>query len=170
MMIANTLHASQVVVPFHPQKPDNDLLKTRTFSTTWDAQGLWPLREGAVWYRIWFDAKNIAALSQDQALGTGFFLGAFEDMARVWCNGQYVGNASGFIKPAAFDLTDFIKPGQKNLVAVQIIRQNKLNEANLGGLLYPSFVFTGPRLDKIAPNTQPTERILPGGSREAIVD
>lgn len=41
---------------------------------------------------------------------------------------------------------------------------------NLCGLLYSSFVFTGPRLGKNAPNTQPTERILPGGSCEAIVD
>lgn len=152
---------------FNPEKPDGDLIKTKTFSSTWDAQGLWPFRQGAVWYRIWFDADK---LKTGEGMGTGLFLGAFEDMAHVWCNGQYVGNASGFMRPAAFDLTEFVKAGQKNLVAVQIIRRNKLNEANLGGIIYPSFIFSGPRLEKVAPNTQPMERILPGGSREAITE
>jgi hypothetical protein len=51
-------------------------------------------------------------------------------------------------------------------VALQVIRHGKLNELSTGGLMYPSFVFTGPRLERVAPAVEPMQRILPGGSRE----
>ena len=43
-----------------------------------------------------------------------------------------------------------------------------LNELWQGGLLYPSFVFAGPRLDQPAPLDDPPYRVLPGGAREPI--
>ncbi|MHB0938677.1 MAG: DUF4838 domain-containing protein [Armatimonadota bacterium] len=148
---------------FHPEFSDKGRMTTKTFSTTWDAQGLGAYREGAVWYRIRFD---LSANLKGQ--GIGLYLGAVEDEVHVWCNGAYLGSGQGFISPFAFDLTAQVRPGEENVVALQVIRRGMLNEAGLGGLLYPSFVFAGPQLPQVAPRTERLQRILPGGSREDI--
>jgi len=139
-----------------PEISDQRFTKTKTFSSTWDAQGLGGLREGAVWYRhhFKFDATNKPV---------GLFIGGFEDEARVYLNGSYIGSSGrGFSKPAVFDLTDEIRTGD-NLLAIQIVRNSAANEIGLGGLIRPSFLFTGPRLATKAPVQTETRRVLPGG-------
>jgi len=148
---------------FHPELSDKDRMTTKTFSTTWDAQGLGAYRQGAVWYRIRFDLP-----ADLKGQGIGLYLGALEDEAHVWCNGTYIGGGQGFISPFAFDLTAQARFGEENIVALQVIRRGMLNEAGLGGLLYPSFVFAGPQLSQVAPRTEPPRRILPGGAWEDI--
>jgi hypothetical protein len=148
---------------FHPELSDTGRMTTKTFSTTWDAQGLGAYRQGAVWYRICFDLP-----ANLKGKGIGLYLGAVEDEVHVWCNGAYLGSGRGFISPFAFDLTAQARFGGENLVAMQVIRRNMLNEAGLGGLLYPSFVFAGPQLEQVAPRTERLQRILPGGAREDI--
>ena len=66
----------------------------------------------------------------------------------VWCNGNYLGSGNGFPRPFVFDLTEHARPGEPNLVALQVIRHSMANEVWLGGLIYPSFVFAGPRLEQ----------------------
>lgn len=144
-------------VNYHrPEIGDQFFTRTKTFTSTWDAQGLAGLREGAVWYRHRF--KFNAA---DKPLG--LFLGGFEDEAKVYLNGQYIGSSGrGFSKPAAFDLTDEVRQGD-NLLAIQIIRNSAANEIGLGGLIRPSFLFSGPRLATKAPVPTTNRRVLPGG-------
>jgi beta-galactosidase len=142
-----------------PAIQDRQLMVTHTFSSTWDAQGLFGLRDGAVWYRFHFP---LAAEAKGQPLG--LFLGGVEDEARVWLNGELIGTSGrGFSKPFVFDLTDAAAAGRDNVLAIQIIRNSKANEIGLGGILRPSFLFTGPRLEKKAPAVINLDRVLPGG-------
>jgi hypothetical protein len=146
---------------FGPLIRDSDWIRTRTYSSTWDAQGLLFCREGSVWYRTRFPvARELAGQ------GIGLLLGAFEDEARVWVNGVYAGSTGiKFPQAAALDLTDGIRFGEDNLVAIQVKRNSLANELGLGGLLRPSFVFAGPRLTPAQPPAEAV-RVLPGGETE----
>jgi hypothetical protein len=44
-----------------------------------------------------------------------------------------------------------------------VVRNSKANEIGLGGILRPSFLFTGPRLENKAPQPVELRRVLPGG-------
>lgn len=138
---------------------DRQFIKTRTFSTTWDAQGLTGLRTGAVWYR-----HHFALPAEAKNKPIGLFIGGVEDEARVWINGQLIGTSGrGFSRPSQFDLTDGIKQDGDNLLAVQVIRNSAANEIGLGGIIRPCFIFTGPRLANKAPGKVELRRVLPGG-------
>lgn len=142
---------------------DRDWIKSRTFTSTWAAQGLGLYREGAVWYHVHFKLPEGLG---DRAIG--LFLGGFEDEARVWVNDRAVGKSGiKFANPAVFDLTDGIKKDGDNVLAIQIIRNSNLNENFLGGLLRPSFIFAGPRVTAEVPTAE-EYRVLPGGEREKI--
>lgn len=168
---------------YHPERRDDNLMTTRTYSTTWDAQGLGPYRRGAVWYRIRFHLetepagwwrrvfrREPAAAGTDEEQGIGLFIGAAEDEVHVWFNGEYLGSGHGFPRPFVFDLTDHARPGEENLIALQVIRRSMVNEVWLGGLIYPSFVFAGPRLEQVAPRKEPLQRVLPGGGWEDVTN
>ena len=142
-----------------PHINDGGFITTRTFSTTWDAQGLTGLRDAAVWYRYHFE---LPAGAKDKPVG--LFIGGVEDEARVWINGEEIGTSGrGFSVPFVFDLTDGIDYTGNNVLAVQVVRNSKANEIGLGGIIRPSFIFTGPRLETAAPRPLNLGRVLPGG-------
>ncbi|MGI9364125.1 MAG: DUF4838 domain-containing protein [Rhizobiaceae bacterium] len=142
-----------------PEVRDDGFIKTRTFSTTWDAQGLGGVRSGAIWYRWKFDVPEEA-----KGEPIGLFVGGVEDTVRVWMNGQYIGSSGrAFSKPILFDLTSSVTGDSQNLLAMQVIRVGKANELGLGGVIRPSFLFTGPRLENPAPEVESKTRVLPGG-------
>ncbi len=141
-----------------PEINDEGFVRTRTFSTTWDAQGLTGIRDGAVWYRVRFDLPEDA---RNQPLG--LFVGGVEDEARVWLNGNLIGSGRGFSRSFCFDLTEDADPEGQNLLAIQVVRNSKANEIGLGGILRPCFVFSGPRLETKAPRQVELKRVLPGG-------
>lgn len=146
---------------FEPSLNDDGYLRTKTYSTTWDAQGLVGLRDGAVWYRFAFDLPDDTA---GQPLG--LFIGSVEDLAEVWLNGEHCGvSGRGFSFPFTFDLTDAAKPGE-NLLAIRVERRGKANEIGLGGIIRPSFIFTGERVESPDGRERLRGRILPGGSVE----
>ena len=142
-----------------PMINDSGFVRTRTISTTWDAQGLAGIRSGAVWYRFHF---RLPADADGQPIG--LFIGGVEDTANVWINGQSIGTSGRrFSFPSVFDLTEGISYDGENVLAIQVVRQGKANEIGLGGILRPSFVFAGPRLPRKAPKELELRRILPGG-------
>jgi hypothetical protein len=143
----------------NPAVSDAGFLRSKTYTSTWDAQGLAALRSVAVWYRVRF------ALPADaRGKPVGLFIGSVEDEARVWINGRPVGTSGrGFSKPALFDLTEGVRYEGDNLLAIQVIRNSKANEIGLGGILRPSFIFTGPRLEQKAQGELQMRRVLPGG-------
>lgn len=145
-----------------PTINDRDWILTKTYSSTWDAQGLGFYREGAVWYRYTFDVD--AAL---QSRPIGLFVGAVDDEAIVFVNGIKIGRSGPkYSNPAVFDLTRAIRYGERNLLAIQVVRNSQINELLLGGLLRPLYLFTGPAIESSAKPAEPNYRVLPGGSIE----
>jgi len=143
---------------------DSGFVKTRTYSTTWDAQGLTGLRTGAVWYRYHFTLPK-----RVKGEPIGLFIGGVEDEARVWINGQVVGTSGrGFSVPFQFDLTDGIDYDGENVLAIQVIRNSAANEIGLGGIIRPCFLFAGPRLENKARKPLELRRVLPGGELGAV--
>jgi hypothetical protein len=59
------------------------------------------------------------------------------------------------------DLTDGLKAGGENLLSIQIVSHAK-NELGMGGLVRPSFLFTGPRVAAPAAAKGEPVRVLPG--------
>mgnify|MGYP000941337883 CR=1 FL=1 len=145
---------------FNPELNDRAYLRTATISSTWDAQGLMGYRFGSVWYRV--------EIPTPAEKDVGLLIGGADSIVRVWSNGRYIGMGQGFAKPFLFDLTGTLRADGRNLLAIQVQRFGN-SEVGTGGLIYPSFVFTGPRLKERAPNPAPTERLLPGGAVEEIV-
>lgn len=141
-----------------PEIVDDHFIKTRTFSTTWDAQGLTGIRDGAVWYRVPFTLPKSA-----KGKPVGLFIGGVEDEARVWINGNLIGSGRGFSLPFLYDLTEGVNYDGENLLAIQVVRNSKANEIGVGGIIRPSFVFTGPQLESKAPKQVQLRRVLPGG-------
>ncbi len=155
-----TIHGQEMAFQ-EPEIRDSDFIETRTITTNWDAQGLSFYRKGAVWYRVHF----LLPESLRNKL-IGLFVGGVDDEIRVWINGKYIGFGRGFSEPFAFDLTDGILYGKENLLALQVIRRCPVNELGTGGIIYPCYLFTGPRLKTKAPRMGKMHRILPGGGLE----
>ena len=129
---------------------------TKTLSSPWSSQGIFA--GGGVWYRVELPEMPKGPL--------GLMLGGCAGATRVYVNGAYVGEGRGFAKPMAFDLTDFAKPGAGNVLAVQVMHSG--GEIGVGGLIYPAFVFAGPRLAQRAPQIDDSIRLLPGGAVERV--
>jgi hypothetical protein len=165
-MALDPTHAGAELGLASPATPDQHWLRVRTFSSSFAEQGLLFYGSGGVWYRHRFTAPAAGDLGAGQ--GLGLFVGSVEDEVRVFLNGRYIGKGVGFIAPFVFDLSEHLKPGQENLLALQVIRNSYLNELGRGGILYPCFLFAGPKLAKAAPNNQPLLRVLPGGSTEPL--
>jgi hypothetical protein len=141
-----------------PEIVDDRFIKTKTISSTWDAQGLTGIRDGAVWYRVHFELPK-----QAKGKPVGLFVGGAEDEARVWINGKLIGSGRGFSLPFLYDLTEGVNYDGENLLAIQVVRNSKANEIGVGGIIRPSFIFTGPQLESKAPKQVELRRVLPGG-------
>ena len=142
-----------------PEINDSHYFTTRTFGSTWDAQGFAGYRQGAVWYRVPF------TLPAGEA-SYGLFVGGVDNQVRAWCNGKFVGYARGSLTtPHVFDLTDAVEPGKENLIALQVIRVGN-HELGTGGIMLPCFVFKGPRVKREIADDERPFRILPGGILE----
>ena len=145
-----------------PQLDDTQFPEVPTWSSTPSATGLATLRAGELWYRVHI-ATPKATLDENE--GVGLFLGGFDGTATVYVNGTKAGSTSGFAKPAAFDLTGRLAAaGKENLIAICIARRQNA-EAMTGGLLYPCFLFAGPRVPHANGAEDTFEIILPGAGR-----
>ena len=72
------------------------------------------VRQGTGWYRLRLDkpvpAKGKRAILQFDGVGA---------IADLWVNGQHVGQHKGAFSRFRFDITDFLKPGQPNIIVVR---------------------------------------------------
>lgn len=160
---------------------DDHHFVTSTYRSTWDAQGFAGYRKGAVWYRIpihlgpetasWWQRllrREPEAVETDEEQGIGLFIGGGEGMVSVYCNDQFVGRGrASLARSLVFDLTDFIDPDGDNLLALQFDRVGN-DELGTGGMIRPSFLFSGPRIDMEDMDQHRPFRILPGGIYEYI--
>ncbi|MHC4886727.1 MAG: DUF4838 domain-containing protein, partial [Planctomycetota bacterium] len=143
----------------HPDLNDEACFTVATYSKTFEQQGLGGMREGAIWYRHRFTLKE-----KDRKQPIGLFVGQVEDEVNVFINGKYIGYARGWPSSYVFDLSDGIQTEGENVLALQVVRRGKLNEAGHGGIVRPCFLFTGPKLKQKAPKDSPVGRVLPGGA------
>lgn len=133
----------------------DQLVKIATSSSTWDAQGLPWAMGGTVWYYFDFDGSKIP-----KGAGVGLFLGKLETESKVWVNEKPVGSKLSFREPHVYDITDAVVRDGKNRVAVAVCKKQR-NEIGVAGLMAPSFVFAGPRINP-TPDVKEQE-LLPGG-------
>ena len=128
-----------------PVRNDASLLTIATYTSTVSSQlGLVAGRSGSIWYRTEFTLPK--DLKTDEKNGIGLFLGGFDNSVEVFVNGVSAGTAGGFTNPALFDVTDYVdKTGKANSLVICVTRRGN-SEVCTGGLIYPSFFFTGPRV------------------------
>jgi len=65
------------------------------------------------WFTVPQDWADRAVFVHFDGVKAGFYL---------WVNGQKVGYNQGSMTPGEFDITKFVKPGRKNLIAVEVYR------------------------------------------------
>jgi hypothetical protein len=112
-------------------------------SLSWSDQGL-RYYKGEAWYRQSVEIPKSFA-------GQKVFLwfGGVDEKAKVWVNGKEVGISHGAsFLPFEFDVTNAVKPGARNVVAVRVVN-NVVDELGTGGLTAPAMFYVA------APNTVP---------------
>jgi beta-galactosidase/beta-glucuronidase len=82
---------------------------------TWNVMPEHSEYEGIAWYRRTF---TLPEASQNAHVRLRF--AAVFYLARVWLNGQYLGQHEGGYTPFEFDVTSLVREGETNVVAVQV--------------------------------------------------
>jgi hypothetical protein len=80
-------------------------------------QEVYPGYHGVVWYWVEFTAGTNPYTSGRSLLS----FNAVDYLGDVWLNGKYSGTHEGGETPFRFDVTDAIKPGASNLLAVRVL-------------------------------------------------
>jgi hypothetical protein len=94
---------------------------------------------GTVWYR-----QNVLVPPAPDDRKTYLWVGATDGTAELFVNGQHVpyvndkdeprDSFGGYCKPGSFEVTDRIRPGERNQVTLRCTR-TFINELGTGGLL-----------------------------------
>lgn len=82
---------------------------------TWNVMPEYSDYEGLAWYRRTFTGPPASRNAHLRLRFEAVFY-----LARVWLNGQYLGQHEGGYTPFEFDVTSIIKPGKENVIAVQV--------------------------------------------------
>lgn len=91
---------------------------------------------GEAWYR---QSVEIPAEFEEERIFLWF--GGVHNQAKVWVNGEHVGNShSSAFRPFEFDVSEAVRPGQKNRVAVRV-SSVRVREIGAGGLIGPAFFY-----------------------------
>ena len=94
---------------------DDSTWETVSVPHTWDVMPPYADFEGLAWYRRAF---TVPPENKDGHLRLHFE--AVFYLARVWLNGQYLGEHEGGYTPFEFDISSIAQPGEQNLLAVQV--------------------------------------------------
>jgi hypothetical protein len=146
-----------------PLLRDDEFPDLSTYRSTLSRQGGIGFRRGAIWYRTRLELPKIVLKGKEEHSsvekpadsntlvlnneeGIGLFLGGFDNEAKVWINGVFAGRLKGFLIPGVLDITDQVKKdGKPNSIVICVTRRGNAESAT-GGLIYPSFIFKGPRV------------------------
>ena len=118
-------------------KPEYDDSKSWQPLSTWacfEDQGYEKV-DGRFWYRLSFDAPQFPAGKKIMMR-----VGSLDDNGEVYINGKLASkpNSIGmWDKSYAFDVTPFLKPGQKNLIALR-----GYDSSGAGGIWRPCALYT----------------------------
>src|SRR5919109_5198532 len=94
---------------------DDSAWTTMQVPHTWNVMPEYSEYEGFAWYRRTF---KVPPESQDAHLRLRFE--AVFYLSRIWLNGEYLGEHEGGYTPFEFDVTSIVKPGEENVIAVQV--------------------------------------------------
>jgi beta-glucuronidase len=101
---------------------DDSHWKAVTVPHTWGVMAEHADYDGVAWYRRTF---TLPAGVRDAHLRLRFE--AVFYLARVWLNGQYLGEHAGGYTPFEFDVSRIAQPGAENVVAVQVDNQRAVD-------------------------------------------
>ena len=105
---------------------DDSSWRSMSVGKFWEEQG--EEYDGRAWYRVQFTAP---AVEKGKRVFLAF--GAADESAKVWLNGRFIGErdlgGKGWDKPFAVEVTREMRPGEENLLAVQV-----LDRGGAGGL------------------------------------
>ncbi|MCM8817424.1 MAG: hypothetical protein NC913_07965, partial [Candidatus Omnitrophica bacterium] len=120
---------------FREGKIGGNWTKIKTKTLSWSDQGL-RYYKGDAWYKS-------SVMIPEKFKGKKIFIwfGGVDELAKVWINGKLVGTSPGkaFV-PFEFDVTDFIRFGKENFIAVKITNK-RLNELGTGGITAPVMLY-----------------------------
>lgn len=94
---------------------DDSAWTTVTVPHTWNVMSDYADYSGLAWYRRAFTLPAESKAAHLRLRFEGVFY-----LARVWLNGQYLGEHEGGYTPFEFDVSDSVKPGEKNIIAVEV--------------------------------------------------
>lgn len=101
---------------------------------TWNVMEKYSKFNGLAWYRY---QLTVPETLQDMHLRLRFQ--AVFYLARIWVNGVYVGEHEGGYTPFEFDVSALLKPGQANLITVQV--DNKIGPVRIPAELRTGWSF-----------------------------
>jgi beta-galactosidase/beta-glucuronidase len=101
---------------------------------TWNVMPEYSIYNGLAWYRY-----ETTLPREFQGMLLRICFQAVYYLARIWINGDYVGEHEGGYTPFEFDVSSFLKPGLRNIVAVQV--DNKISPARIPAQLSGSWSF-----------------------------
>lgn len=109
---------------------DDSTWKIVNVPHTWNVMSEYLDYEGLAWYRRTFTAPPEAENAHLRLRFEAVFY-----LARVWLNGEYLGQHEGGYTPFEFDVSDLVKPGGENTIAVQVdnLRSTDRIPAQLAG-------------------------------------
>ncbi|NPA38112.1 MAG: DUF4981 domain-containing protein [Chlorobi bacterium] len=80
------------------------------------------------------------------------YLGSVKSAFFIWINGDYVGYSEGSKLPSEFDITKYVKPGQKNIIALKVYRWSDASYLEcqdfwrISGIERSVYVFSQPKI------------------------
>ena len=95
----------------------------KTVPLAWNCyeDALWQY-EGIGWYTTTFTpSESIAGKKTDIVFGRVMYY------SKVWLNGEFIGENIGGYLPFHFDITKYLKPGQKNKLVVRVDNRPRIN-------------------------------------------
>ncbi len=111
----------------------------------WVIQNIFPGYHGVAWYFRTFQAPANPHVNGRYLLQ----FGAVDYLAQVWVNGYAVGEHEGGETPFTLDVTDAIRPGQENVLALRVL--NPSEERRIDGFILKE-TCSGCKHDKISSN------------------
>ncbi len=108
---------------------------------TWNVLPEYANYDGLAWYRKRFMLPSGARAAHIRLRFEAVFY-----LARVWLNGEYIGQHEGGYTPFEFDVHGFVKPGEENVLAVQVDNRRAINRipaSFAGGIPYDWWNYGG---------------------------
>jgi hypothetical protein len=89
---------------------------------TWNTMAEYDSYEGIAWYRLVFDCPTQAEKGCVRLKFDAIFY-----LARIWLNGEFLGEHEGGYTPFEFDVSSLVRPSGKNFLAVRVDNRRATN-------------------------------------------